>query len=51
MPAGSKPSVVAVVAAGGAGSRMNSAVPKQFLKLAGKAVLLRTVGLAVRGPA
>ena len=43
IPAGRKPSVVAVVAAGGTGSRMNSAVPKQFLEIAGKAVLLRTV--------
>jgi 2-C-methyl-D-erythritol 4-phosphate cytidylyltransferase / 2-C-methyl-D-erythritol 2,4-cyclodiphosphate synthase len=34
---------VAVIAAGGTGTRMNSTVPKQFLGLAGKPVLLHTV--------
>jgi 2-C-methyl-D-erythritol 4-phosphate cytidylyltransferase / 2-C-methyl-D-erythritol 2,4-cyclodiphosphate synthase len=34
---------VAVIAAGGTGTRMNSTVPKQFLELAGKPVLLHTV--------
>jgi len=33
----------AVIAAGGTGTRMNSAVPKQFLKIAGKPVLLHTL--------
>ncbi len=37
------PTVGAVVAAGGAGNRMRSAVPKQFLELAGKPILLHTV--------
>jgi 2-C-methyl-D-erythritol 4-phosphate cytidylyltransferase/2-C-methyl-D-erythritol 2,4-cyclodiphosphate synthase len=32
-----------VVAAGGTGTRMNSGVPKQFLEIAGKPILLRTV--------
>ena len=35
--------VAAVIAAGGAGTRMTSAVPKQFLELAGKPILLHTV--------
>jgi len=38
------PKVVAVVAAGGTGVRMSSAVPKQFLELAGKPILLHTIG-------
>ena len=33
----------AVIAAGGTGTRMNSAVPKQFLKIASKPVLLHTL--------
>jgi 2-C-methyl-D-erythritol 4-phosphate cytidylyltransferase/2-C-methyl-D-erythritol 2,4-cyclodiphosphate synthase len=33
----------AVIAAGGTGIRMNSKVPKQFLELAGKPILLRTI--------
>ena len=33
----------AVIVAGGSGSRMNSAVPKQFLQLKGKPVLLYTL--------
>jgi len=33
----------AVIAAGGTGIRMNSRVPKQFLELAGKPILLRTI--------
>jgi len=32
-----------VIAAGGSGTRMNAGVPKQFLEIAGKPVLLRTV--------
>jgi 2-C-methyl-D-erythritol 4-phosphate cytidylyltransferase/2-C-methyl-D-erythritol 2,4-cyclodiphosphate synthase len=32
-----------VIAAGGAGTRMNAGVPKQFLEIAGKSVLLLTV--------
>ena len=35
--------VAAVIAAGGAGTRMTSAIPKQFLELAGKPILLHTV--------
>lgn len=33
-----------IIVAGGTGSRMNSAVPKQFLKLAGKPVIVHTIG-------
>jgi 2-C-methyl-D-erythritol 4-phosphate cytidylyltransferase/2-C-methyl-D-erythritol 2,4-cyclodiphosphate synthase len=33
----------AVIAAGGTGIRMNSSVPKQFLEIAGKPILLRTI--------
>jgi 2-C-methyl-D-erythritol 4-phosphate cytidylyltransferase / 2-C-methyl-D-erythritol 2,4-cyclodiphosphate synthase len=33
----------AVIAAGGTGTRMNAAVPKQFLEIAGKPILLHTV--------
>jgi 2-C-methyl-D-erythritol 4-phosphate cytidylyltransferase/2-C-methyl-D-erythritol 2,4-cyclodiphosphate synthase len=33
----------AVIAAGGTGTRMNSSVPKQFLEISGKPVLLHTV--------
>jgi 2-C-methyl-D-erythritol 4-phosphate cytidylyltransferase/2-C-methyl-D-erythritol 2,4-cyclodiphosphate synthase len=36
-------SVAAVVAAGGTGTRMSAAVPKQFLEIAGKPILLHTV--------
>ena len=36
-------SVAAVIAAGGTGTRMNAAVPKQFLEIAGKPILLRTI--------
>jgi 2-C-methyl-D-erythritol 4-phosphate cytidylyltransferase/2-C-methyl-D-erythritol 2,4-cyclodiphosphate synthase len=36
-------SVAAVLAAGGTGTRMKNAVPKQFLELAGKPILLRTI--------
>ncbi|MDR0842364.1 MAG: 2-C-methyl-D-erythritol 4-phosphate cytidylyltransferase [Acidobacteriota bacterium] len=32
-----------VIAAGGSGTRMNAGVPKQFLELGGKPILLRTV--------
>jgi 2-C-methyl-D-erythritol 4-phosphate cytidylyltransferase / 2-C-methyl-D-erythritol 2,4-cyclodiphosphate synthase len=35
--------VAAVIAAGGSGTRMNSGAPKQFLEIAGKPILLRTV--------
>jgi 2-C-methyl-D-erythritol 4-phosphate cytidylyltransferase/2-C-methyl-D-erythritol 2,4-cyclodiphosphate synthase len=35
--------VAAIIAAGGSGSRINAAVPKQFLDLAGKPILLRTI--------
>jgi 2-C-methyl-D-erythritol 4-phosphate cytidylyltransferase / 2-C-methyl-D-erythritol 2,4-cyclodiphosphate synthase len=38
-----KISVAAVIAAGGSGTRMNNAVPKQFLEIAGKPILLRTI--------
>jgi 2-C-methyl-D-erythritol 4-phosphate cytidylyltransferase/2-C-methyl-D-erythritol 2,4-cyclodiphosphate synthase len=47
MPAKSKGlrtiSVAAVIAAGGTGTRMNTAVPKQFLEIAGKPILLHTI--------
>ena len=33
----------AVIAAGGTGTRMNAGIPKQFLEIAGKPVLLHTV--------
>ena len=33
----------ALIVAGGSGTRMNSTVPKQFLELAGKPVLMRTI--------
>jgi 2-C-methyl-D-erythritol 4-phosphate cytidylyltransferase len=33
----------AVIAAGGTGIRMNSSVPKQFLKISGKPILLHTI--------
>lgn len=36
-------SVAAVIAAGGTGTRMNTAVPKQFLEIAGKPILLHTI--------
>jgi 2-C-methyl-D-erythritol 4-phosphate cytidylyltransferase / 2-C-methyl-D-erythritol 2,4-cyclodiphosphate synthase len=35
--------VAAVIAAGGSGTRMNSGIPKQFLEIAGKPILLHTV--------
>jgi 2-C-methyl-D-erythritol 4-phosphate cytidylyltransferase / 2-C-methyl-D-erythritol 2,4-cyclodiphosphate synthase len=35
--------VAAVIAAGGTGTRMNAGVPKQFLEIAGKPILLHTV--------
>jgi 2-C-methyl-D-erythritol 4-phosphate cytidylyltransferase/2-C-methyl-D-erythritol 2,4-cyclodiphosphate synthase len=35
--------VAAVIAAGGTGTRMNSGVPKQFLEIAGKPILLHTI--------
>ena len=33
----------AVIAAGGTGTRMNSGIPKQFLEIAGKPILLHTI--------
>jgi len=38
-----KPKIVAIVAAGGTGTRMNSALPKQFLELSGRPILLHAV--------
>jgi 2-C-methyl-D-erythritol 4-phosphate cytidylyltransferase len=38
----------AIVVAGGAGKRMNSDLPKQFLPLLGKPVLYRGAGTAGR---
>ena len=35
--------VAAVIAAGGTGTRMNAGVPKQFLQIAGKPILVLTV--------
>ena len=32
-----------VIAAGGTGTRMNAGVPKQFLEIAGKPILLHTI--------
>ena len=32
-----------IIVAGGSGTRMNSAVPKQFLQLNGKAIIIRTI--------
>ncbi|WPV69434.1 2-C-methyl-D-erythritol 4-phosphate cytidylyltransferase [Chitinophaga sp. LS1] len=39
---------VAIIVAGGSGTRMGSAVPKQFLELAGKPVLWHTVNAFVQ---
>lgn len=39
---------VAIIVAGGSGTRMGSAIPKQFLELAGKPVLWHTVNAFVR---
>jgi len=36
-------SIAVIIAAGGTGTRMSSALPKQFLKIAGKPILLHTV--------
>ena len=36
-----------IIVAGGKGERMNSQVPKQFLVLAGKPVLMHTIGIAL----
>jgi 2-C-methyl-D-erythritol 4-phosphate cytidylyltransferase/2-C-methyl-D-erythritol 2,4-cyclodiphosphate synthase len=38
-----EPKIAAVIAAGGAGTRIGAAEPKQFLAIAGKPILLRTV--------
>jgi 2-C-methyl-D-erythritol 4-phosphate cytidylyltransferase/2-C-methyl-D-erythritol 2,4-cyclodiphosphate synthase len=35
--------IAAIIAAGGTGTRMSSTLPKQFLKIAGKPILLHTV--------
>jgi 2-C-methyl-D-erythritol 4-phosphate cytidylyltransferase / 2-C-methyl-D-erythritol 2,4-cyclodiphosphate synthase len=35
--------VAAVIAAGGTGTRINAGIPKQFLKIAGKPILLHTI--------
>ena len=40
---GGKLRAAAVIAAGGTGTRMNAGIPKQFLEIAGKPVLLHTV--------
>jgi 2-C-methyl-D-erythritol 4-phosphate cytidylyltransferase len=42
--------VVAVVAAGGQGSRLGTAVPKQFLELGGRSLLERTVSALLASP-
>jgi len=39
----SNPSFYAIIVAGGSGSRMNSDIPKQFLELNGKPVLMHTI--------
>ena len=38
----------AIIVAGGSGTRMHSAVPKQFLPLAGKPMLMRAVEVFYR---
>jgi len=38
-------SIAVIIAASGTGSRMQSRIPKQFLKLSGKSILARTVEL------
>jgi 2-C-methyl-D-erythritol 4-phosphate cytidylyltransferase / 2-C-methyl-D-erythritol 2,4-cyclodiphosphate synthase len=38
------PTVAAVIAAGGTGSRLRASQPKQFLQIGGKPILVRTVG-------
>jgi 2-C-methyl-D-erythritol 4-phosphate cytidylyltransferase / 2-C-methyl-D-erythritol 2,4-cyclodiphosphate synthase len=35
--------VAVVIAAGGTGTRMNSGIPKQFIEVAGKPIILRTI--------
>ena len=42
--------VAAVIAAGGTGARMNAGVPKQFIEIAGKPILLHTVESIVAIP-
>jgi 2-C-methyl-D-erythritol 4-phosphate cytidylyltransferase/2-C-methyl-D-erythritol 2,4-cyclodiphosphate synthase len=42
------PKIVAVVPAGGTGTRMNASVPKQFLELSGKPILLHAVESLLR---
>lgn len=37
------PDKLAIIVAGGSGSRMGAAIPKQFLPLAGRPVLMRTI--------
>jgi len=48
---GRKWTAAAVVAAGGTGTRMNAGIPKQFLEVSGKPVLLRTIENIVRAEA
>jgi len=43
LPAETMTKIAAVVAAGGTGTRMNLAVPKQFLDLAGRPILVHTL--------
>ncbi|MGE5190397.1 MAG: 2-C-methyl-D-erythritol 4-phosphate cytidylyltransferase, partial [Gemmatimonadota bacterium] len=41
------PQVVAIIVAGGTGTRMGGAVPKQFLALGGRTILDRTLSVFV----
>ncbi|MCS6796907.1 MAG: 2-C-methyl-D-erythritol 4-phosphate cytidylyltransferase, partial [Raineya sp.] len=36
---------IALIVAGGSGTRMGSAIPKQFLEIAGKPILLHTLAV------
>ncbi len=42
--------VVVIVLAGGVGTRMNSSIPKQFLELAGKPIIIQTLERFVKSP-
>jgi 2-C-methyl-D-erythritol 4-phosphate cytidylyltransferase len=51
MKSGVKHTYSAIILAGGAGSRMNHEIPKQFLKLAGKPMIMHTLERLNRIPA
>jgi 2-C-methyl-D-erythritol 4-phosphate cytidylyltransferase/2-C-methyl-D-erythritol 2,4-cyclodiphosphate synthase len=50
MPAGSAMRVVAIIAAGGLGTRLGAGTPKQFLDLGGRSVLERSVAAFLDHP-